>query len=250
MATIKAGVKTVAALAMPGQCRRCYWVKIQMNNKKPFDIFPKILNSMDTYQKRLMTEYAKQKDAFPPWCGDMGDIAPYVNWIPKERSTWYDEASDIQLTGYPDCVLGNPRSMIVIDFKSAYFDHGQQAILPLYAAQVNGYADIIEWHGTGKVNMLQLIYMQPVIDLQGNDYLTRQKWSGYYLAFKPNPVPIAREEGLTLRLLAEFRSLADMPHPPKGNPECKDCALLDQMGEVMLRARQIPLPTVESSLLS
>ena len=51
---VRISARTLGAVALPDFCRRCFWIRLRVNNKLPFQIFPGIFSSIDSYNKRIV----------------------------------------------------------------------------------------------------------------------------------------------------------------------------------------------------
>jgi len=51
MENLKISAKNLGATALEDFCPRCYWIKLKMGNRLPFQSFPGIFSSIDSYTK-------------------------------------------------------------------------------------------------------------------------------------------------------------------------------------------------------
>jgi hypothetical protein len=64
--------KTLASLAMPDLCPRCFWIQMHLEGGLPFQIFPWIFSSIDAYGKRLVHSWFDRHGMPPPWLAALG----------------------------------------------------------------------------------------------------------------------------------------------------------------------------------
>ena len=57
---LRISAKNLGALALPGFCPRCFWLKLKAQNRLPFQIFPGIFSSIDAYTKRVVHAWIDQ----------------------------------------------------------------------------------------------------------------------------------------------------------------------------------------------
>ena len=147
------------------------------------------------------------------------------------------EQYDILLTGAADGILKLADGTIaVIDYKTAKYTANQDALLPMYEAQLNGYALIAEHLGMGTVSKLALMYAEPVTDEDTARIDTIRLSDGFNmpLAVAIHEAPL--EPSKLRRLFRQARKIFDVPEAPKRRQGCKDCEKLDNL---MLLARKL-----------
>ena len=76
---IRISAKNLGALAMPDFCPRCFWLKLRMENKLPFQIFPGIFSSIDLYTKNIVHGWFDNHGCCPSWLSELGEIKGYIN---------------------------------------------------------------------------------------------------------------------------------------------------------------------------
>ncbi|MHC5045919.1 MAG: PD-(D/E)XK nuclease family protein [Planctomycetota bacterium] len=202
---LRISAKQLGAVALGNFCPRCFWLKLNLRHRLPFQIFPGIFSSIDAYTKRMVHDF-----------------------FDRHYQTVIDKY-DIKLTGAPDAVFVRPDgSHVIADYKTSRLTAAQDSLLPLYEAQLNAYAVIGLRCGFSPVSGLGLIYFEP--QTSGSDVSeSNQRDAGFVMAFsaqvKPVPVNLAGLEPL----LATARRLADEPQAPDGRRGCEDCPRLDQI---------------------
>ncbi len=227
---IRVSAKTVGAVALPDFCRRCFWIRLRVNDKLPFQIFPGIFSSIDSYNKRLVHRWFERHGGPPPWLGDLGDIVGYLEPPHFSKFTTILEEFNLLLTGTPDAVFVRAdRSHLIADYKTARYTGAQDRLLPLYEAQLNAYALIGERCGLKPVSRLALIYMEPVTSEGAADQDESHREDGFILGFSASIIPVRCDERILRPLFATIREIHDLTGAPTGRSGCKDCGLLDQL---------------------
>ena len=72
---IRISAKNLGAAALPDFCPRCFWLRLR--NKLPFQIFPGIFSSIDSYNKRIVHSWFNKHNRPPDWMRALGDIVGY-----------------------------------------------------------------------------------------------------------------------------------------------------------------------------
>jgi len=71
------GIKTTLPLISPASnwsfCPRCFWLRMLCGEKLPFQIFPGIFSSIDSYSKRLTMSYFRRHGRVPKWFDGFGE---------------------------------------------------------------------------------------------------------------------------------------------------------------------------------
>jgi len=142
---IQISAKNLGALALPNFCPRCFWIKLKLHNKLPWQIFPGIFSSIDSYSKKITWKYYDKYKSLPPWFTELGDFVEPVKVPHFNKFFIIDEESGVKLTGVPDeIVKTSDNKCFIVDYKTARFTEHQDSLMPLYKVQLNGYAMIGE----------------------------------------------------------------------------------------------------------
>ena len=194
---------------------------------------PGIFSSIDGFSKRAILAFYEKNGHFPPWiAGRWADVRPLKT--PHHSSfRLTDPETGIVLTGIPDLMLGlSGRRLAILDLKTARFSDHQDALLPMYQTQLNGYALIAEGLGMGHVEALGLVYGEPPAndDNTGLDALVGDQ--GFSIPFKATAMPIELDRTLIPPMLREAKTLLDMKNPPEGQEGCKECRLVEEMAGI------------------
>ena len=221
---IRISAKNLGELALPGFCPRCFWLKIKLKNRLPFQIFPGIFSSIDAYTKNIIHSWFDRFGAAPSWLSGLGELTGYVNPPHFSKFSIVDDENDVLLTGVPDAIFTRPDgSYVIVDYKTARYTGTQDSLFPMYEIQLNGYALIGNARGLNPVSDLALIYMEPVTDeeLAANDENYRA--GGFTLGFSPKIHKVELNPGKIFPLLGQVREIYEKSAPPGCSSGCKDC---------------------------
>jgi len=228
MAQIRISGKDLGALALPGFCKRCFWVQRNAPAGLPYQIFPGIFSSIDAYTKNLVHSWFDRHAAPPPWLTPLGEIVGYRPPPHHTKFAAVDPRTGILLTGAPDAVFElRDGSLLIADYKTAKYTGTQDELFPMYRMQLNAYAVIAERIGYGRVSGLALLYAEPVTDatVASEDRLHRSE--GFSMGFDARILPVALDPEAIPPLLDRVRSILGEGSPPQGRAGCKDCERLD-----------------------
>jgi len=96
---VRVSAKTLGELVLTRFCPRCFWIKLRLNNKLPFQIFPDIFSSIDAYTKNIIHAFFDLYGRFPTWLGTLGEMAGYRNPPHYSRFNILDPEANVHLTG-------------------------------------------------------------------------------------------------------------------------------------------------------
>jgi len=224
-------VGSLAGLALPEACPRCFWIQEKLVGKPPFQFgMPGIFWEIDSHAKQLVRA-ALDRGTLPPWFPKLGEI---VEYLPEEELDWkrfgyMDPQTRIHLRGVPDEVFRmSDGSYHIVDYKTARITQRRDELLPQYEAQLNAYAFIAERLGYAPVTRLWLLYLEP-----RTGHAVHGDPQELTLSFAPVLHPVALDEGLIRRLLERARELLSLERPPKGREGCEHCRRLERLWELL-----------------
>jgi hypothetical protein len=221
--------KNLGAVAMPGFCPRCFWLQMHSDGI-PYQIFPGIFSSIDSYGKKLVHGWFDRHQSAPPWLLPLGDIKGYVNPPHYSKFSVHDADTNIILRGTPDGIMVmQDGSHLIVDYKTAKFTVHQDELFPMYQVQLNAYAVIGEQKGLAPVSGLALIYTEPVTDDDTAKKDTYQSNSGFLMEFSAHFRAVDLAPETIPPLLAKVRKIYDLDRAPKSLKGCEDCALLQDL---------------------
>ena len=224
--------KNLGGVAMPGFCERCFWIQMHAEGI-PFQIFPGIFSSIDSYGKRLVHGWFDRHQSAPSWLSSLGEFKGYVNPPHYSKFSILDRGSDVVLRGTPDGILvKHDGSHVIVDYKTARFTPFQDALFPMYDVQLNAYAVIAEQVGISPVSGLALVYTEPVVDDNVAAKDSNQTPAGFVMEFCAHIRPVDLAPAKIPPLLLKVREVYDLLRPPDPAAGCKNCALLRSLIEV------------------
>lgn len=228
-AQVRISGKQLGELALSNYCPRCFWLKLQMGNRLPFGLFPGIFSTLDAFTKSIVSRWFDRHRCPPPWLTQLGDFVSYIEPPHFSKFNFVDQDQQILLTGAPDGIfVARDGSLMILDYKTAKFSDRQDALYPLYEAQLNAYRVIAEHCGLRPVAHLALVYFEPVTEPVGG-ISNRCHRLGFRLDFSAHPLKVPCLPGLVDRLLAQGRAFAEMRRPPAPSGQCKNCGLLERI---------------------
>lgn len=231
MAQVRISAKDLGSLALPNFCLRCFWLKMHCQNKLPFQIFPGIFSSIDSYTKKVTNSHFARYDQLPPWLGELSNLGKPVKVPHHSKFRIIDQKTDVMLTGMPDEIIRKEDgSYFIIDYKTSRFTKAQNSLLPLYEVQLNAYAYIGTRQGFDPVSGLALVYMEPQTDLTEDELDSILREDGFLMGFAGHLLELKLQaEEMIPPLLEKAREIHDLESPPSGNQGCRDCMLLEQL---------------------
>ena len=225
--------KNLGGVALPGFCPRCFWIQMHADGI-PFQIFPGIFSSLDSYGKRLVHGWFDRHHSAPPWLAGLGSVKGYRHPPHYSKFSILDLDSGVTLRGTPDGILVmEDGSHLIVDYKTAKFTDHQDELFPMYEVQLNAYALIGEQKGFAPVSGLALVYTEPVTDEAAASKDANQTASGFLMEFGAHLRPVTFAPEMVPPLLARVREIYDSKAPPKSRDGCKDCRLLQGLIRVL-----------------
>jgi hypothetical protein len=233
---ITISAKNLGQLSLPTFCRRCFWIKLKAGANIPFQIFPGIFSSIDSYSKKMIDGWFDRHAACPTWLRGT-EVVGYENPPHYSRFEYYDKESAVTLRGSPDALfIKTDRSYMIADYKTARHSAAQDALLPLYETQLNAYALIGLSMGM-RISELALIYTEPVTSDEMTKSDEHHRNDGFVLkfSFAIRKVTLAPES--VKPLLRTVREIANLERPPPRTEGCKDCRHLKGLVAILIAPR-------------
>ena len=234
---IRVSAKQLGELALRYHCRRCFWVKAKMKGKLPYQSFPGIFSSIDSYTKKAVLGWFKRHKEAPPWLKELGELKECIDPPGFRKFFVDDEKIGIRLTGSPDIFfVREDGKLLIVDYKTSKYTGGQQKLMPLYEVQLNAYAYIAsrvsKQFGYPEVGGLALLYTEPVTEGERieSDGLHRDEHLA--MEFKATPVEIEHREDRLLNLLDVARSILESKEPPKSRHGCHECERVGKLADL------------------
>ncbi len=209
-------------------CQRCFWIT-RHDRRLPYQTpFAGIFSSIDAYTKGVVEGYFERHRSFPGWLGGVGSPK---RMIKTTLSKFRANVGDSVLTGMPDALFQNADgSYGIIDYKTARYTGTQDALMPVYEVQLNGYAFIAERLGMAPVEGLHLVYFEPP-PREGSEGVAERHTTmeGFEMPFRPTVHKVRKNLGEVGRLLEKAERIYSMEDPPTGREGCEECARLDEL---------------------
>jgi PD-(D/E)XK nuclease superfamily len=227
--TLRISAKSLGELVLPGFCPRCFWLGLHYD--LPFGgPFPGIFSSLDSFSKKVVHAHFDRFGKAPPWLSPLGNFTSYIS-PPNSRTFFVDDvATGIRLTGAPDAIFVRADGgKSIIDYKTGRHTRGQDALLPMYEVQLNGYALIADRVGLAPVTQAALVYTEPVTDGDADFLDEARTVEGFRMGFRAKIVPVELNPHSIEPLLRKTRRIYDEVSPPDGARGCEDCANFDTL---------------------
>lgn len=227
--------KDLGKLAMPSFCPRCFWISRKAPKGLPYQIFPGIFSSIDSYSKKVLHGWFDQHGSAPGWISELGPVTGYIDPPTHHSFNMVHERTGILLTGAPDAILTRPNgTLLIVDYKTARFTPHQDRLMPIYRVQLNTYALIAEAIGMGTVSGLALLYTEPVTDEDAAVAPETARADGFAMGFSANVHHLPLDVDMVEPLMTRALDLLDLPAAPPGRETCKDCEKLEGLVGVLL----------------
>lgn len=227
MEEIRISAKALGELKLNDFCPRCYFIKLK-SKKLPWNIFPGIFSSLDSFQKKVAHNWIKmhiEGKEVPYFIKELG-VTGFIK--APHWSKFFTEIPKygIRLNGMLDDIwILDSGKIHLVDFKTARYTANQDKLLGLYQTQLNGYALIASSDaGFPEIDSMSMIYNEPQTD-EANAIEWAHK-DDFKMPFLPKFVPVEVDVKSLDPLLARTREIFDgsLPESRKG---CKDCESLN-----------------------
>jgi len=219
--------KALGALAMPDFCPRCFWLQQKMKGL-PYQIFPGIFSSIDSYTKKVVHKWFDDNGKAPEWLPELADAKKYLPALHHSKFRFVEPISGVTLTGAVDDLFELlDETHAITDYKTAKYSDHQDQLLPIYEVQLNAYALIDEALGN-KVSRLLLSYCEPVT---GAEACTEDIYNedGFAMGFCVKTITIKQDRETVIELLIKARDIAELETAPERKCGCKECAKVDKL---------------------
>ena len=90
---------------MPGYCPRCFWIKLKLQFKLPYQTFPGIFSSIDSYSKKIIWRYFEKFGKLPDWFNQFGKFKKPIKAPGLNQFYLIDEKTNIKITGIIDDIF-------------------------------------------------------------------------------------------------------------------------------------------------
>jgi CRISPR/Cas system-associated exonuclease Cas4 (RecB family) len=202
------------------ECKRCFYLKVRQNFRRPRMPFPKIFSKIDLLMKDIYLEHSTKK--ISPDLPE-GKTIMTGRWVTSEPIQAPDGVNSAYIQGIFDTVVRfEDDTYGVVDFKTS---EAKEEHIQFYGRQLQAYAYALEHTAPGKLHLspvsrLGLLYFEPNAMLENSpaelDLRGATKW-----------VEIQPDESAFLDFIQEVLALLSQPEPPQANPKCTFCAYRD-----------------------
>jgi hypothetical protein len=227
MELLRISGKDLGQLVVADFCPRCFWVRRHAPKGLPYQVFPGIFSSIDSYTKRVVHQHFDVTGRGPDWLRPLGRIVRYREPPHWSKFNTRHAGSGVLLTGALDAIFErDDGSLVLADYKTAKFTGNQDALLPMYEVQLNAYAYIaraLEW---APVSTLALIYTEPETEAAHAHPDRSAHPRGFSMGFAAKVLPVPVDLRRIEPMLVRVRDLVSAATPPEGLPGCKDCQRL------------------------
>ena len=243
---IQISAKQLGSLALDAFCPRCFWIRMMCGGRLPYQTFPGIFSSIDSYSKKLTSSHFRQHGRVPKWFESFGDFGSPIRVPGWSKFQMVDPETNVLLTGVPDEILRHPkRGVTILDYKTARHTSTQDELMPMYEVQLNCYALIAERIGFGRVCGLGILYYEPLTELKDLNWESLIQDDRFFLQFSPKLKRVNVEPDIIPPLLNRAREICDNAECPTARPDCRDCCKL----ETIVRATGIPCFNLKEQLI-
>lgn len=216
---IRISAKNLGALAMPDSCPRCFWIKNNLK-KFPWQIFPGIFSSIDSYTKKVVHHVFDTTGEPPVWIPEISDAKKYLKAMWHTKFFRLDTETGVTVSGIVDDLFEcNDKSRIIVDYKTAKYTKNQDKLLPMYDGQLNFYAWIEEGFGNVVRPDLPLIYCEPQTDPKPGCHVE----NGFNMPFAVKTVNVKKNSDVIRSLLDRAADIVYGEIPLYEEGSCKDC---------------------------
>jgi hypothetical protein len=230
---IRISGKNLGQLALPDFCPRCFWLKMRCDHKLPFQIFPGIFSSIDSYTKKVTGCHFDKHGRTPKWLAPFGGLGQPLPIPHHSVFQTLDAETKVLLTGVPDELYRRPDgSLVILDNKTAKFTANQDELLPMYVVQLNAYAQIAEKLKMGRVSGLGLVYYEPQTELTVESVDVVLADDGFAMRFAAKLLPIELRPSMIPPLLRQVVEICDQTVAPPGREGCEDCERMERLVEI------------------
>ena len=198
------------------ECKRCFYLKIRHNFKRPAAPFPKIFGTIDLLMKDIYLGQSTKKIS-----SDLPDGKSIMSgrWVTSEPFGIGRHENTCFISGIFDTLVQFDNGTYgIVDFKTT---KPNPSHIPFYSRQLHAYAYALENPAPGKLSFLPierlgLLCFDPSRMLE--DPLATLNLSG-----PATWVECPLDKDGFMKFMDEVLTLLEQPEPPEANPECPFC---------------------------
>jgi hypothetical protein len=199
------------------ECKRCFYLKIRHNFKRPAAPFPKIFGTIDLLMKdTYRDEPTKRLSSDLP----EGKIIMTGHWVTSAPYQHEKHANTCYILGIFDTLVQfNDHTFGIIDFKTTKPSSSQ---IPFYSRQLHAYAYALENPAPGKLHFqpierLGLFCFDPSSMHENPPSILNLSGPATWVECPLN------KDGFK-NFMEEVLTLLEKPEPPDANPDCTFCS--------------------------
>jgi hypothetical protein len=230
---IRISASRLGEVVMNDLCERCYWVKLHLNHHLPFQLFPSIFSSIDSYTKDIVQSWFEAHGVPPGWLSPLGTVVGYQKPPRWSHFQTVDTKYGIHLTGEADAIFEyGDGSLLIADYKTARFSDAENTkLMPRYQVQLNAYARIAADCGPMPISRLALIYMEPATKGDAVNFCGNCREDGFVMGFQARVKEIPIDDEPLKHAMAKTREIFDLSDAPDSAAGCEDCTLVLDLAE-------------------
>jgi len=198
------------------ECKRCFYLSINCDFKRPSSPMPKIFTKIDGAMKNFFM--GKSNKEINPELPE-GKMILAQRWVESQPMTFPNHELQPYFRGLFDAIVEfNHGGYGLIDFKTSEYTPAQ---LPFYQRQLGAYVYSLENPAPDKLHLapiekMGLVYFTP-------DELLRCDEEHLSLKGKAHWKEIQRDDEGFAKFIDEVLTILELPEPPEPDPECVFC---------------------------
>jgi hypothetical protein len=202
------------------ECKRCFYLKVVSNFRRPRPLMPRIFTVIDAEMKEYYA--GKQtRDVIPSL--PPGVVDPSTSWVQSVPLSIPSRTSTCTIRGKLDTVVRfNEGSYGVIDFKTS---GTRSQHIPFYSRQLHAYALALENAASGNLSLSPVTRLGLVV-FEPNSFSNGSNGQASLIG-SVNWIEIPRDDSGFVGFLKEVLDILDLPTPPGGSPSCEWCQYRD-----------------------
>lgn len=197
-------------------CKRCFYLKVARDFKRPRSILPKIFITIDSKMNKCFDGVRTEKiaDGVPS-----GSIKYGQKWVQSAPISIPGVVSTCYIRGRFDTVIElDDGTFAVVDFKTS---SSKGSHLNLYSRQLHAYSYALENPAQDKFSLSPITKLGLLV-FEPTDFFNKESNTAS-LEGKMKWIEIERNDSKFIDFLAEVVSLLENPSPPDSSPSCDWC---------------------------
>jgi hypothetical protein len=229
---IKISATQLGELTQRWNCRRCFWLRAKLKGRLPYQSFPAVFSTIDSFTKDFFRQVQKVRTQ-EGWVEEFSSSAQWIP-VPSPRSFQAeDPETGIILSGIPDALYRlEGGGLMIVDFKTSKVSEGELKRWEQYVTQLNAYAWIAQRVGLGQVEKLEVIYAEPHGTLGTRPVGDALTPIGFQMPFEVTSKPVEIDPGRVESALQKAREILSLEAPPKSTRNCFECSKVSELGRL------------------